>query len=132
MQRKLCIPQGFYYCEKQKRHLTNDCDLDHAVALVFKEFVCLVDLRERIGVRDQRLGVELAVGDEFQRLVAIAAVDAAGLEGQVLAVHFGQRQGLRSVVKCHHRDDGVRAGAERDAAFPSGRIFLFLYRCRSA
>ena len=46
-------------------------------------------------MRDQQLGVELALGNELQRILAITAVNAAGLEGQILAVHIGQRQCLR-------------------------------------
>ena len=49
-------------------------------------------------MRDQRLGIELALGNEFERFLAVATVNAAGLEGQVLAVHIRQRQSLRLVV----------------------------------
>ena len=62
-------------------------------------------------MRDQRLGIELALGNKLQRFLAIATVNAAGLEGQVLAVHIRQRQGLRLVVKSHHRDDRIRTSA---------------------
>ena len=58
-------------------------------------------------MRDQRLGIELALGDELQRFLTVATVNAAGLEGQILAVHIRQRQGLRLVVKRHHRDDRI-------------------------
>ena len=60
---------------------------------------------------DQRLGVELALGDELERFFAVAAVDAAGFEGQILAVHIGEGKCLRIVVECHHRDDGIGARA---------------------
>ena len=69
-------------------------DLDDSVALIVKQFIRFIDLRERIGIRDQRLGIELALGNELQRFLAITAVNAAGLEGQIFAVHIGQRQGL--------------------------------------
>ena len=49
-------------------------------------------------MRDQRLGIEFSIGNELQRFLAIAAVNAASLEGQVLAVHIRQRQSLRLVV----------------------------------
>ena len=39
-------------------------------------------------MRDQRLGIELAFGNEPQRFFAVTAVHAAGLEGQILAVHI--------------------------------------------
>jgi len=38
-------------------------DLNNSVAFIFKQFICLVDLRERIGMRNQRLGIELALGN---------------------------------------------------------------------
>ena len=62
-------------------------------------------------MRDKWLGIELALSNEFQRFLAIATVNAAGLEGQILAVHIGQRQSLCLIVKRHHRDDGIRARA---------------------
>ena len=34
-------------------------DLNHSIALIFKQLIRLVDLRKRIGMRDQRLGIEL-------------------------------------------------------------------------
>ena len=52
-----------------------------------------------IGVRDQWLGIELALGNELQRFLAVATVNAASLEGQILAVHIRQRQSLRLVVQ---------------------------------
>ena len=58
-------------------------------------------------MRDQRLGIEFALGNELQSFLAIATINATGLEGQILAVHIGQRQGLRLVVKRHHRDNGI-------------------------
>ena len=86
-------------------------DLNNSVAFIFKKLIRLVDLRQRIGVRDQRLGIELALGNELQRFLAVATVNAAGLEGQVLTLHIGQRQSLRLVVKRHNRDDCIRASA---------------------
>ena len=59
------------------------CDLNHSVTFIFKQLIRLVDLRERIGVRDQRLGIELALSNELQRFLAIVAVNAAGLEGHI-------------------------------------------------
>ena len=64
-----------------------------------------------IGVRDQWLGIELALGNELQRFLAVATVNAASLEGQILAVHIRQRQSLRLVVKRHHSDDRIRTSA---------------------
>jgi len=36
-------------------------------------------------MRDQGLGIELALGNKLQRFLAVAAVHAAGLEGQIVA-----------------------------------------------
>ena len=58
-------------------------------------------------MRDQRLGVEFAIGNELQRLFAVAIVNAAGLEGQIFAVHIGEGKRLRLVVKRHHCDNGI-------------------------
>ena len=60
---------------------------------------------------DQRCGVDLALFDEPQDLVVVAAVDAAGFEGEVFAVHVGEGKGLGFVVEGHHGDDGVGPGA---------------------
>ena len=69
----------------------------------FKQGIGRVDLAEGEDVRDQRGGVQLARGDQPQDLGAVAAIHAAGLEGQVFAVHLGQGQHLRPVIQ---RDDG--------------------------
>ena len=45
-----------------------------------------------------------------KNLSAVAAVHPAGFEGEVFAVHIGQRQHLGPVVKGHHRDSGVGPG----------------------
>lgn len=46
-------------------------------------------------MRDQWLGIELALGNELQRFLAIATISATGLEGQILAVHI--KQSLRLI-----------------------------------
>ena len=56
---------------------------------------------------DERLGVQFPLRDETQRFLAVAAVHATGLEGEILAVHIRQRQDLGLVIQCHHRHDGV-------------------------
>ena len=45
-------------------------------------------------MRDQRLGIELAFGNELQRFLATATAKVADLEGQILALQIGQRQSL--------------------------------------
>ena len=62
-----------------------DGDLEHAVAVMFKQIIRAVDLPQREGVGDQRRGVQPARRDQVQDLAAVAAVHAARLEGQVLA-----------------------------------------------
>ena len=56
---------------------------------------------------DERLGIQLALCDEAQRFLAVAAIDTARLEGQIFAVHFRQRQGLRRVIQRDHRYNGI-------------------------
>ena len=41
-------------------------DLNNSVAFIFKQLIRLVDRRQRIGMRDQRLGIELAVANTLQ------------------------------------------------------------------
>ena len=101
--------QAYLLYHKTIKKSTLHRDLNDSVAFIFKQLIRLGDLCERIGMRDQRLGIKLAIGNEFQRLFAVATINAAGLECQILAVHIRQRQGLRLVVKCHHSDDGIRA-----------------------
>ena len=79
-------------------------------------------------MRDQRLGIELALGNKLQRFLAVAAVNAAGLEGQIFAAHIRQRQSLRPVVKRYYRDNRIRARALPRSIFPPA----FLYATRSA
>lgn len=88
-----------------------DGHLDHAVPAIFKQLKGRIHLAQGVGVGDQGKGVEPAGGNQPKDFRAIAAVDPAGLEGQVLAVHLGQWQQLRLAVKGDHRDDRVRAGA---------------------
>ena len=76
-------------------------------------------------MRDQRLGIELALGNKLQRFLAVATVHAASLEGQIFAVHIGQRQSLCLVVKRHHRDNRIRTSAlprELKGALCSGNL----------
>ena len=87
--------------------LTFDCDLYHAVPFVFKQVVGLLDPAQGVSVGDERFRIQLALCDEAQRFLTVAAIDTARLEGQVLAVHLRQRQGLRRVIQRDHRHDGV-------------------------
>lgn len=48
---------------------------------------------------------------QTQDFGAVAAIHAAGLKGQIFAIHIGQRQHLRSVVQRNDGDDCVGARA---------------------
>ena len=60
---------------------------------------------------DEGSGVQLPGGDQVQGLGTVAAIHPAGLEGEILAVHVGQREQLRPVVKGHHRHHRIGPGA---------------------
>jgi len=83
------------------------CDLYYPIKPIFEYAVCFFDLVQRECVGYQGRGVDAALLDELQRLGAVAAVNAAGLECQVLAVHIGQRQRLDVIIARHHGDNGV-------------------------
>ena len=85
--------------------------LNHAVQFILEQVVCLGDVGEFVTVRNQWRSVNLARLDEAQNLCTIAAVHAARFEGQVLAVHLGQRQHLRLIVERHNRHNRIRASA---------------------
>lgn len=91
--------------------LGEQCNFNNPIQFIFKEVVSLLDICELIAVGNQRGGVDLALLDQAQNLRAVAAVYAAGFDGQVLAVHLRQWQSLGLVVEGHHGDDGVGPGA---------------------
>ena len=62
--------------------------------LFFKQLVRLGDLCERIGMRDQRFGIEFALGNELQRFLSITTASAAGLEDLIFSIHTAH--GVRS------------------------------------
>ena len=68
--------------------------LNHPIQFPLEHPVRLLDILQLIPVRNQRRGVDLALFDEPQDLGAVAAVHAAGFEGEVFAVHVGQGNGL--------------------------------------
>ena len=89
-------------------------DFDGILQVVFENVIGFFYLVQRETVGDERRGVDLPVGDETENLSAVAAVHAAGLEGQVLAVHVGKGEHLGTVVEGNNGHYGVGAGA-----FPS-------------
>ena len=68
--------------------------LNNPIQFVLEEVVSLLNILQLIAVGDQRGGVDFALLDEGEDFSAVAAVDAAGFEGQVFAVHFQQGQSL--------------------------------------
>ena len=74
-------------CVTWRRPSALHCHLDHAVPFLFKQLVALCDPAQGVGVGDERFGIDLAFCDETQRFFTIAAVHAAGLKGEVFAVH---------------------------------------------
>lgn len=87
-----------------------DHRLDDAVQSVLKYPVGLPDVFEWEPVGYERSSVDFAVGDETQYGVAVAAVDSAGLECEVFAVHFRQGENLRGIIHCHNGDNGIGSG----------------------
>ena len=84
--------------------------LEHAILLGLEKPVGLHHVRQRIGVGDQRLRIQLPGRDQTQDLPTAAGVHAAGLEGQILAVHLGQRQALALFVHSSHHHDAAGPG----------------------
>ena len=66
---------------------------------------------ERVAVGYQMGSVNLTFGDELHDFVAVAGIDATGLERQVLAIHPRQGQYLPLLIERDNRDDGIRTGA---------------------
>ena len=80
--------------EHQKCPLWLYSHLNNPIQFVFKEVVSLFDILQLVAVGDQRGCVDFACFDEGKDLGAVAAIDTAGFEGQVFAVHFRQGQSL--------------------------------------
>ena len=85
--------------------------LNHAVQFILEQVVRLLNVGEFVAMSNQWRGVNLARLDEAQNLRAIAAVHAARLEGQILAVHIGQGQRLWLIIQRHNRHNRIRASA---------------------
>ena len=61
---------------------------------------------------DERFGIDLAFCDETQRFFTIAAVHAAGLKGEVFAVHFRQRHAEGYELFEKKRDGVIKVAVE--------------------
>ena len=87
-----------------------DGGFDDAVGAVGEQGVGVLDAAERVAVGYQVRRIYLAFGNQLHDFVAVARIDAAGLERQVLAIHPRQRQYLFLLVESDNRDDGIRSG----------------------
>ena len=88
-----------------------DGDFYYAVFFVFEDAVGFLNVAEGEAVGDEWGGVDFALLDEAKHFLAVATVNAASLEGEVLAIHVGQGEHLWLVVEGYDGDDGVGACA---------------------
>lgn len=88
-----------------------DGGFDDAVGAVGEQGVGVLDAAERVAVGYQVRRIYLAFGNQLHDFVAVARIDAAGLECEILAVHPRQRQYLFLLVESDNRDDGIRSSA---------------------
>jgi len=88
-----------------------DGNFNHTVPAVLKEGIGFVDALECIGMGNERGSVDLPCRNQLQCFGTVAAIHAAGFEGEIFAIHLRQGQRLGTVVQGHHRHDGIGAGA---------------------
>ena len=70
----------------------------------------LLNILQTIPVSNQRRGVNQSLLYKRENLGTGAAVNTAGLEGEILAVHVRERQYLRSVIEGDYGDCCIGAG----------------------
>ena len=87
-----------------------DGGFDDAVGADGEEGVGFLDAAEWVAVGYQMGCVDLPFGDELHDFVAVAGIDAAGLERQVLAIHPRQGQYLFLLIEGDHGDYCIGAG----------------------
>ena len=87
-----------------------DGGFDDAVGAVGEQGVGFLNAAEGVTVGYQMGGVNPSFGDELHDFVAVAGIDAAGLERQVLAIHPRQGQYLFLLIEGYNRDDGIGTG----------------------
>ena len=87
-----------------------DGGFDDVVGAGDEEVVGFLNAAEREAVDYQRGCVDSAFGDQLHDTAAVAGIDSAGLERQVLAIHPRQGQYLLFLVESDNRDDGIRTG----------------------
>ncbi len=88
-----------------------DSGFDDAVGTVGEEVVGVPDAAERVAVGYQMGGIDLAFGNQLHYFVAVAGIDGAGLEREVLAIHPRQRQYLSLLVERNNRCNVIGPGA---------------------
>ena len=88
-----------------------DGGFDDAVVAVGEEVVGFLDAAEWVAMGNQIGCVNLAFGNQLHDFVAVAGIDAAGLERQVLAIHPRQGQYLSLLIERHNRYNGIGTGA---------------------
>lgn len=89
-----------------------DGGFDDVVGAVGEQVVGFLYAAEREAVGYQMGCVDFAIGNELHDFVAVAGIDAAGLECQVFAIHPRQGQYLFFLVERDNRDDGIGAAAK--------------------
>lgn len=97
-----------------------------SVFLVFEDFVRFFYSAEWETMGDEWGSVYLSLLYKMKHFFAVASIYTAGLEGEVLAVHIGQRQYLGFVIKCYYCNYGVRACAlpsQAEGVFASGYLY---------
>ena len=88
-----------------------DGGFDDVVGAVGEEGVGFLDAAEWVAVGYQVCCVNLTFGNQLHDYVAVAGIDATGLEREVLAIHPRQGEYLFFLVEGDNRDDGIRSGA---------------------
>lgn len=87
-----------------------DGGFNDVVGAVGEEDIGVLNVAEGVAVCYQVGSVNLAFGNQVHDFVAVAGIDAACLERQILAVHPGQWQYLFFLVERDNRDDGIWSG----------------------
>ena len=90
--------------------LVDYCYFDDSISLLLKDFVGFSNLCQRETVGDERCGVYLALLDELQDFLAVAAIHTSSLEGEVLAVHLWEWKHLSFIIEGNYRNYGIRTG----------------------
>ena len=87
-----------------------DGGFDDVVGATGEDGVGILDAAERVAVGYQMGCVNFTFGNQLYDFVAVAGIDTAGLERQVLAIHPRQGQYLFLLIEGYNRDDGIGTG----------------------